>query len=165
MGIDVKITLENEKSLLALFRKLRQVWRQQPMVNAMEESLVALQEDAQLYAPVFHGDLRDSIMTQYEEQGDTELDGSVYSDSPYAAAQERGVPAGFWMNMNNMSEWVETNWGENSFIPPGFELAIWLHQNGIEAKWFFERAIEENEMDLVRKFSKNLGIVITSKDL
>jgi len=165
MGIDVKITLENEKSLLALFRKLRQAWRQQPMVDAMEESLEKLQDSAQFYAPVFHGDLRDSIMTQTEDIGDTEINGSVYTDSPYAAAQERGVPAGFWMNMDNMSEWVEANWGESSFLPPGFELAIWLHANGINAKWFFERAIEENEMDLVRKFHKNLGLVITSKDL
>ena len=165
MGIDVKITLENEHSILALIRKLRKVWRQRSMVNAMDESLEKLQEDAKLYAPVFRGDLRDSIMTQSQEMGDTELEGSVYSDSPYAPAQERGVPAGYWMNMDNMSEWVEVNWGESSFLPPGFELAIWLHANGIKAKWFFERAIEENEMDIVRKFSKNLEIVITSKDL
>ena len=64
MGIDIQITLKNEKEIRGLFKKLRKVWRQRPMKQAMEEALWILQEDAQFYAPHWHGDLRDSIMSE-----------------------------------------------------------------------------------------------------
>jgi hypothetical protein len=163
MGIDIQITLKNDEEIKGLFKKLRKIWTQRPMVQAMDEALEILQEDAKFYAPHWHGDLRDSIMISTSEMGDTEFIGEVFSDSPYAVAQEEGVPAGYWMNMDNMTEWVLDKWGDSSFEPPGFELAIWLHAYGIEAKWFFEQAIQNNEMRLAHKYYKALEIVITSK--
>ena len=67
------------------------------------------------------------------------------------------------MNIDNMTEWVEDKWPDSSFIPPGLELAIWLHANGIEAKWFFEQAIQNNEMRLAHKYYDALEIVLTSR--
>ena len=163
MGIDIHIALKHEKEITGLFKKLRKTWRQKPMVKAMEEALDLLQEDARFYAPHWHGDLRDSILTSTEEMGDVEFDGSVYSDSPYAVAQERGVPAGYWMNIDNMTEWVEENWPDSSFSPPGLELAVWLFQHGLDAKLYFERALQNNEMMLAHKYYDALEIVLTSR--
>ena len=163
MGIDVQITLTNEKTIMGLFRRLRKIWRQKPMVNAMQDSLETLSEDAKLYVPVYHGDLRDSIMYEAMEIEETEYIGSVWSDSSYAVAQEEGVPAGFWMNMDNMTGWVLDKWGNSSFEPPGFELSIYLFEHGIEAKWYFTRAIDENQEALAHKHLNAVAIVLTSK--
>ena len=163
MGIDIQITLKDDREIRGVLKRLRKIWKQRPMISAMEESLEILTEAAKLYAPVYNGDLRDSIMSSSVELSDTEYTGSIWSDSPYAVAQEQGVPAGYWMNMDNMTNWVLDKWGESSFEPPGFELAIFLFEHGIEAKWYFERAIQENELDIVRKHFNAVEVVITSR--
>lgn len=173
MGIDIEVTLQGMKEIKGLFNRLRKWWRQRPSQQAMDEALRILQESARFYAPHWHEDLRDSILTSVEVLTDDTIMGSIYSNSPYAQAQERGVPAGYWMNIDNMEEWVIDRWGfggdtdigETDYAAlGGFGLALWLYENGLNAKWFFRQAVAENEMRIIQLFNEGAEVILNSRD-
>jgi len=167
--IEISLYIQGQLELDKIFLKLKKPWSQPEMVQAMSEVVDRLQMDAKFYAPHWHGDLRDSIMTEISDIEGDQIFGTVFTDSPYAVAQEQGVPAGYWMNWENMEEWVIDRWGFGGDVEPGEEdyaamggygLALWLYRYGLHPKRFFEQALENNIMDIVRRFDASLVEII-----
>jgi len=146
-----------DKEVKQLLLKLNRLMSRPEMKQALTESLLLLQSEAMFYAPHWHGDLEESIMSDITDIEDDQMFGTVFTDSPYAVAQERGVPAGYKMNFNNMDAWVEENWGDIGLgALGGYGLASWLYVHGLIPKHFFEQALEKNQMEIAEIFDAHL---------
>ena len=101
---------------------------------------------------------------------ETEFSAEVFTDHPGAQAQERGVPPGFWMWADDFDWWVLDNWGaggedEDDYAGlSGFGLTLWLYENGLEAKWFFARAVDSNFVRISAMFDDAAELIIQERD-
>ena len=170
MGIDIHLTLEESKGLKSLWGRLKNYFRQDPNVRSMYEACEILQDSARFYAPQWQGELEESILYSVEEISETEFSAEVFTDHPGAQAQERGVPPGFWMWADDFDWWVLDNWGaggedEDDYAGlSGFGLTLWLYENGLEAKWFFARAVDDNFVRISAMFDDAAELIIQERD-
>jgi phage gpG-like protein len=150
MKIDVEV-----KGLIELQRKAAQMVRDlqgEPILNAMRDSVLLIQREARINAPVDTGRLRASITPEIRSEPGAII-GVVGSNVTYAAPIELGTRA-FFPPTAALEVWARRH-GMSAFV-----VARAISRRGLAARRYLGRAFEDATERIKARFEKALQEII-----
>ena len=151
-----EVELLGDEEILKKFEELSEFHKSGRLEEAWERVIELVADAARDLAPEWERTLLSSI-----EEGEILIDGEnvegeVYTDSPYAAAQERGTDP-YFPNLDNIADWAE----DHDMSP--WALALAIAANGLPERQFMENALTENELEIVELIGQAIGQVLEER--
>jgi HK97 gp10 family phage protein len=143
------------KGLQELQRKAEQVVKDlggAPLLNAMRDSVLMIERDAKILAPVDTGRLRASI-TPAVRSAVGGIQGVVGSNVTYAPYQEFGTKP-HWPPVSALETWARRH------HTSAFLVARSIAMKGTKARKYLQGAIEKNKAAIQRKFEGTIQVIV-----
>jgi len=152
MPVDIKAEITNYKEVQARMTAIVKGLRGEPLLNGMRRSVLIVQREAKIEAPVDTGRLRASIVPEVTRRGNTVV-GIVGSNVEYAPYMELGTrphwpPPGaleVWARRHHMSE---------------FAIRRKIAMYGTEGRHYLRGAFEKSREQIVQLIGKVVASVI-----
>ena len=141
------------KGLRELQRKAEQVVEDlggAPLLNAMRDSVLMIERDAKILAPVDTGRLRASITPSVVTR-DGAIQGVVGSNVEYAPYQEFGT---------GQYREGESQLPAGIYNMPQLMVSLGIRRGGVRPKRYLRGAVEKNEDEIKRKFEGTITVIV-----
>lgn len=152
---EVTIELKGSEEAQKEFERIAKSLTGRRMADAMESVSQVVAETVREFAPHDLGDLLASIQEEVLTEPDM-LSAVVFSDSHYAAPQERGTDP-YWPPVDALEGWAERHGVDAYYV-------AWLiSQRGILPLRFMQRALEETEDLIVKLIGAAVARIVEKK--